>query len=287
MQLNRRDFLKISAPVTAMLVLGRVPALTGLTQNPPTTSARTAGKAVLCDISRCIGCRNCEGACKRHNRLPAVRTEASPYWDNPQDLGSNTWTIVKFARLKTSAGVWRFAKWQCMHCVQPTCVAVCPTTALYKTEEGPVLYDESRCIGCQYCVIACPFSIPRFDWGKERVVRKCTMCADRIADGLEPACVEICPAGALSFGGHEVLIAEANKAEAEGAYVYGNDEVGGTSWIYISDVPFDQLGFPAVSTDSYPQHSKAILGSQIATIVAGAAALGFYSLYLRRKRMVI
>jgi formate dehydrogenase iron-sulfur subunit len=108
---------------------------------------------------------------------------------------------------------------------------------------------------------------------------------DRIGDGLEPACVKTCPSGALSFDKREAVIAKANEAEAEGAYLYGRDEVGGTSWIYVSDVPFDELGFPAVGTESYPSHSTGIWGSQIATIVVGAAALGLYSLYIRRKRI--
>ena len=243
-------------------------------------------KAILVDLRKCMGCRGCQVACKQWNELPAVSTEQGGTYENPPDLSPDTWTVVKFREIgENGTFKWVFSKWQCMHCLQPACVTVCPTEALYKTEEGPVLYDENRCIGCQYCRTACPFSIPRFDWEKERVVRKCVMCADRIENGLEPACVKTCPPGALSFGEREAAIAKANEAEAEGAYVYGRDEVGGTSWIYISDIPFDELKFPAVGTESYPSHSRVIWASQIATIVVGAAALGIYSLYLRRKKM--
>ena len=242
-------------------------------------------KAVLTDLRKCMGCRGCQVACKQWNELPAVETKQRGTYENPPDLSANTWTVIKFREIGENGRVkWLFSKWQCMHCVQPACVTVCPTSALYKTEEGPVLYDESRCIGCQYCVTACPFSIPRFDWEKERMVRKCTSCIDRITNGLEPACATTCPPGVLSFGEREAIIAKANEAEAKGAYVYGRDEAGGTSRLYISDVPFDERGFPAVGTASYPSHSGAIWGSQFATVVVAAAALGLYSVYLRRKK---
>ena len=244
-------------------------------------------KAVLLDLRKCMGCRACQVACKQWNELEAEETTNRGTYENPPDLSAKTWTVVKFREIGENGSLkWIFSKWQCMHCIQPACVTVCPTAALYKTEEGPVLYDKSRCIGCAYCVAACPFSIPRFDWEEERIVRKCTMCIDRIANGLEPACVKTCPPGALEFGEREVVIAKVNQAEAGGAYVYGKDEVGGTSWIYLSDVPFDEAGFPTVGTVSYPSHSAAIWGSQIATIAVGAVALGFYSLYLKRKKMM-
>ncbi len=243
-------------------------------------------KGVLVDLRKCIGCRGCQVACKQWNELSAEHTTQRGTYENPPDLSGSTWTVVKFREIGENGTLkWLFSKWQCMHCLQPTCVTVCPTEALYKTEEGPVLYDEGRCIGCRYCVTACPFSVPRFDWEERRIVTKCTMCMDRIANGLEPACVKTCPTGALSFSEREAIIAKANEVEARGASVYGRDEVGGTSWIYISDVPFDELGFPAVGTESYPSHSRAIWGSQIATIVVGVTALGLYSLYLRRKKM--
>ena len=242
-------------------------------------------KGVLVDLRKCMGCRGCQVACKQWNELSGVSTWNWGTYENPPDLSPNTWSLIKFREIGENGSVkWLFNKWQCMHCVKPACVTVCPTSALYKTEEGPVLYDESRCIGCQYCRIACPFSIPRFDW-ETNVVRKCTLCMDRIADGLEPACVKTCPSGALSFDEREEVIAKANEAEAQGAYIYGRDEVGGTSWIYVSDVPFDKLGFPSVGTESYPEHSGTIWVSQMATVAVGAAALAIYSLYLRRKKM--
>jgi len=241
-----------------------------------------------------MGCRGCQAACKQWNEtdefIPTVENGVEAHnwgsYENPPDLSAKTWTVVKFREIGENGSLkWIFSKWQCMHCIQPACVTVCPTAALHKAEEGPVLYDKSRCIGCAYCITACPFSIPRFDWEREKMIKKCTMCVDRIGNGLEPACVKTCPPGALEFGERETMIAKVNQAEAGGAYVYGKDEVGGTSWIYLSDVPFDECGFPTVGTTSYPSHSAGIWGSQLATIAVGAAALGYYSLYLRRKKM--
>ena len=277
MELSRKDFLKLSIPATGLLILGGVPLLNpGLVKASQTSSLKGSRQAVLYDCTKCIGCRACETACRRWNKLPPE--------SKPLDLSPSSWTVVKFNQIEVNGTVTRLpSKWQCMHCINPTCVTVCPVQALYKTEEGPVLYDENRCIGCQYCVTACPFSIPRFDWGRKRMIKKCTMCADRIANGLETACVEVCPTHALTFGERQPIIAKAEEAQAKGAYVYGKEEAGGTSWIYISDVPFDERGFPTVKTESYRAHSKKIWGSQSGTVAVAALALGVYSIFLRRK----
>ena len=277
MQQSRKDFLKLSVLATGLFVLGRAPiSEMALAQTSPTPSPKTVTMAVLFDVSKCNGCRACETTCRKWYKLPPE--------PEPTDLSPRSLTVVKSTQIEGNAGVnWLYSKWQCMHCVNPTCVTVCPTGALYKTEEGPVLYDEARCIGCEYCVTACPFHIPRFDWERERMVKKCTFCVDRIENGLEPACVEICKQQALTFGERQTIIAKAKEAEAKGAYVYGVNEVGGTSWIYVSDVPFDELGFPAVGTESYPQHSLGIWLSQIATMGVGIPLIWGLSWCLRRK----
>lgn len=241
-------------------------------------------RAMLVDLRKCMACRGCQVACKQWNELEGEETVNHGSYENPPDLSAETWTLIKFKELEKNGRLqWLFSRWGCMHCLHPACVTVCPTGALYKTEEGPVLYDESACVGCQYCISACPFSIPRFDWKKEKMVRKCTECPSRIVNGLAPACATTCPTKALSFDDRESILDIAHEAEAKGAYVYGRDEVGGTSWIYVSDVPFDELGFPDVGTVSYPSHSMAIWGSQFTTVAVGTLALGLYSMYVKRR----
>lgn len=277
MQLNRKDFLKLSVPATGLFCIA-TPPLSGLKlpQVFPTISNNTVAKAVLLDTSKCVGCLDCVTACQKWNKLTPEL--------NPQDFSPVSWTLVK-SRPKTTGNEndFLYSKWQCMHCVQPTCTAVCPVGALSKTEDGPVLYDKTRCIGCEYCVTACPFHAPRFDNGENRVVDKCTMCADRLANGLEPACVEICKYHALAFGRRDAIIAKANEAESQGAYVYGRNEVGGTSWIYVSAVPFRERGFPEVGQISYPDRSRGMWISQIVTMVVGVALIWAMSWYMRRR----
>jgi formate dehydrogenase iron-sulfur subunit len=205
-------------------------------------------KAVVVDLRRCIGCRACQVACKRWNSRQFEPTELNAEigkeWTNPRDLSPNTFTYMRFR--ETGSGEdfqWHFAKVQCQHCLEPGCVSVCPTGALYKTEEGPVLYDKDLCIQCLFCVNFCPFQVPRFN-SEERIIEKCTFCAERLNEGLEPACVAACPSDALTIWDYDEMLEKVNEAEAEGAYVYGRDEVGGTSWVYISSVPVTDLGFP-------------------------------------------
>jgi len=190
-------------------------------------------KGLLIDITKCIGCRSCEAACKIQNKLPE---------NNDTDLTATTYT-------KVMERGDRFVRKMCRHCQTPTCVSVCPVGALQKTNYGPVIYDETKCIGCRYCMAACPFQIPRYEWTSAFPrVRKCIMCKDRVAQGLQTACAEACPTGATQFGEREELIQEAwNRIRQEpGKYVkqiYGLSDVGGTGVLFISDVSFEKLGF--------------------------------------------
>lgn len=277
MLLSRKEFLKLSVPATGLFVFSGVPiSEPDMAQASSTLTRKTTSKAVLFDASKCTGCRACETVCRNLNKLPPE--------PKPIDLSPRSLTVVKSTQIEENGEVkWLHSKWQCMHCINPTCVTVCPTKALYKTEEGPVLYDEAGCIGCEYCVVACPFHVPRFDLEGNRVVKKCTFCVDRLENGLEPACVEICKQQALTFGERQVVLGKAKEAEAKGAHVYGVNEVGGTSWIYVSDVPFDKRGFPCVGTVSYREHSLGIWFSQIATMAVGVTLIWGFSWYLRRR----
>lgn len=190
-------------------------------------------KAMLIDLTLCVGCNACQEACKTANGLAEGEEKR---------LSATAYTA-----LEEHDGV--YVRRMCQHCVEPTCVSVCPVGAFVKTEEGPVLYDEEKCIGCRYCMQACPFQVPRYEWRSTFPrVRKCVFCDSRITQGLQPACAEACPAGATKFGDRDDLIQEAlDRMKADpGKYVsriYGRHEVGGTSILYITSVPFEQLGF--------------------------------------------
>jgi formate dehydrogenase iron-sulfur subunit len=208
---------------------------------------------------------SCVAACKETNGLPQ---------NEETELSANSFNVVQ-----SHAGV--FVRRFCMHCQDPTCASVCPVGAFKKTAAGPVVYDADRCIGCRYCMMACPFSIPRYEWKLALPrVRKCTMCAPRQAQGLQPACVEACPVQASIFGERQELLTEAKSRLRENPsgyfqHIYGEHEAGGTSVLYLSAVPFEALGLPAnVPHDPLPTLTYRVL-SKIPTVVsAGAALLG-------------
>ncbi|HUJ28859.1 MAG TPA: 4Fe-4S dicluster domain-containing protein [Myxococcales bacterium] len=201
-------------------------------------------KAVLVDLTRCIGCRSCQVSCKAWNGNEGEKTSASATYTNPPAIDEHTFTQVRFVE---HAAAWSFVKSQCMHCLDPACASACPPAALKKTAEGPVTYDYDRCVGCRYCMMACPFGSIGYEWEKVAPrVRKCTFCVDRAAEGQKPACVKACPTGALTYGDRDKLLDEAERRLATGRYVqhvFGKEEAGGTSWLYISAVPFETLGF--------------------------------------------
>jgi formate dehydrogenase iron-sulfur subunit len=248
-------------------------------------------KAVLCDSVKCIGCRACQVACKQWNELPHDKTKNWGSLENPKILNAKSFTKMHFVETEEAGKLqWTFVKIQCMHCDEPACVTACPIKALRKTKEGPVIYDDSKCFGCRYCMVSCPFHTPNYQWDSTLPwVRKCTFCADRQKAGLKPACVTTCPTGALTFGDREELIVEAREriAAAPDKYVdhiYGEKELGGTSWVYLSPIPFEKLGFEKFGSDPVPKNAERAM-KLVPPVLVGVAAVcaGLYWVIQRRE----
>jgi formate dehydrogenase iron-sulfur subunit len=240
MKLSRRTMLKLGAAAGATSLAGR-PARAEAAARP------ADARAVLVDTTRCIGCRACEAACAEANNLAGPPGPgASDIFEARRTTGTRTFTVVN----RVSASPERFVKTQCMHCVEPGCATACPARALEKTAAGPVVYHPERCLGCRYCMLSCPFDVPKYEYeSPSPYVKKCEFCAERQAQGLEPACTSVCPTGALTFGTRAALLDEARRRiyQNPGQYVtqiYGEKEAGGTSWLYITDVPLERLGLP-------------------------------------------
>ncbi|MGQ9682896.1 MAG: 4Fe-4S dicluster domain-containing protein [Anaerolineae bacterium] len=212
-------------------------------------------KAMLIDATLCTACRGCQVACKQWNDLPGEKTTNIGSYQNPLRLSAYTWTHIQMREVEMEGKLhWTFLKRQCMHCLHPACVSACPVGAMQQTPEGIVRYNDERCIGCRYCMTACPFRIPRFEWDKPLGhIRKCHFCFDRRASGQIPACVKTCPSGALAFGERDELIAAAEarlraRPDKYVQHIYGKEEGGGTHVLILAGVPFEYLGLPTLGT---------------------------------------
>jgi len=203
---------------------------------------------VLFDIGLCIGCRRCEAECNTVNDLPAPDQPFTDLavLDNPRRTTPKAYTVVnRYDGSKSPL----YRKIQCNHCLEPACASVCFVKAFTKTKEGAVTYDASVCVGCRYCMIACPYEIPTYEYDRalDPRVRKCTMCHPRILQGLLPGCVDACPTESLSFGKRKDLLRIARERirrypDRYVDHIYGEHEMGGSSWLYLSSVPFKALG---------------------------------------------
>jgi formate dehydrogenase iron-sulfur subunit len=194
-------------------------------------------KALLYDATLCIDCKQCEKACANENHL---RYDDATAAESIQS--DHKFTVVLSKNDK-------YMRRLCMNCNDPACVSVCPVAALRKTEAGPVTYDADRCMGCRYCMAACPFGVPKYEWNKLAPrIRKCTLCSSRVQQGKATACAEACPTGATKFGDRDELLAEAQKRVRDNPqnyvnHIYGVNEVGGSSVLLLSSVPFEQFGY--------------------------------------------
>jgi len=257
MSMQRRSFLKVAGAAGALAAGGQARAAFG---DPP--GAEENG--VLVDTTLCVGCRGCEAACAEANALPEPPS-GDAVLASLRKTSETSLTVVN--RFEGPGAEPRYAKRQCMHCVEPACASACPVRALDKKPGGPVAYHKERCMGCRYCLVACPFEIPKYEYQKAiPTVRKCTFCAARQAEGKAPACTSVCPSGALTFGKRGDLVLEAKRRVfAQGSryvpHVYGEHEAGGTNWLYISDVDFARMDMKVTVADaSYPQLVKGALG---------------------------
>ncbi len=223
--------------------------------------------AILTDTTKCVGCQKCVKACVETNKtgdpVPYIRA-------HPDGLSGTRWTSVLRVR-DEEQGISRFVRKQCLHCVEASCVSACLVGAMQKQDNGPVIYDADRCIGCRYCMVACPYKIPRSQWDTWMpFINKCIMCYERLEEGKPPACTAACPYGATIFGTREELLAEAKHRIAKEPDLYidrvwGEHEFGGTNVFYVSDVSLEDLGFPKelneANTISIPEKNWPIVSA--------------------------
>jgi formate dehydrogenase iron-sulfur subunit len=214
--------------------------------------------SILVDVTKCTGCEKCVDACIDVNKLN--KTKADYDRATAKDgLSDNRFLSI----VEVEQG--HFARKSCMHCLEPSCVSACLVGGLTKTENGAIVYDPDKCIGCRYCMLSCPFSIPRYQWDKPSpYIKKCQMCYDKLEDGGKPACVEACPSNAIVFGDRKQLLAKAKSIIRKDPskyidHVWGEKEFGGTSLLYISDVDLAEIGWPEKSTTSIPELTEPLI----------------------------
>lgn len=261
--LDRRTFIKQT------LALGT--GLAGLSTDAeagPKHELSPDRMGVLVDTTACIGCRNCEWACATAHGLPAGPLESyedKTVFQAPRRPDDKALTVVNLCENAKSPATPYGVKVQCMHCDHPACLSACIVGAISKREDGSVVWDTGKCIGCRYCMIACPFQIPAFEYGKalQGRIMKCDFCSERRADGGLPACVERCPVEALTYGRREDLVRVAKDRvkrapERYVNHVYGELEVGGTSWLYLAGRDFTDLKFPKLGKNPAPGVSESI-----------------------------
>lgn len=306
MSLDRRQFLKgvLAGGATLAAAHPQVAEARGNLTMPP------KAMGLLFDSTLCIGCKACVAACKESNGLPPEFSDAHDVWDTPLDLSGKTKNVIKMYRHGTALAKdaevdgYAFIKHSCLHCVDPSCVSACPVSAMKKDPvTGIVSYDEKDCIGCRYCVVACPFSAPRFEYDTPfPMIVKCELCNHLKAGDkyLYSACAQVCPTGATIFGPTADLLQEAKRRlalepgtttlyprgrvgsddvhEAKVAryvrHVYGETELGGTQVLKIAAVPMEKLGMPTLPERSFASVSETMQHTLYGYLIAPAVVLG-------------
>ena len=308
MALKRRTFLKTAAGTGAALATAAVASAPEPAQARPNKTMPPQAVGLLYDSTLCVGCKACVAGCKQANDLPPDFNTVDELWDAPLDIGPKTFNVIKLYADGTADhkdqenNGFAFIKKSCMHCVDPSCVSVCPVSAMTKQPQtGIVQYDPDICIGCRYCVASCPFGVPQseFDTPTPKI-KKCEMCRHRQAEGKIPACAEVCPTGATLFGPITALSAEIERRRAMTAgepnqferrivgsgdtherpaaqyvdHVYGETEVGGTQFRHMAGVPFSKLGYPDLRQQSFASESETIQHTLYKGMIAPAVVLG-------------
>jgi formate dehydrogenase iron-sulfur subunit len=290
MGISRRKFLKSITAASGAGLVGK----SRLAKGAGEFSGYPDRFGALTDLTRCVGCRTCEAACNEINGMPPPKVpfDDQSVFEEIRRPTENAFTVVnRFPNPKPGEPPV-FVKIQCRHCDEPACASACLVKAFTKTPEGAVTYNKGVCIGCRYCMTACPFSVPAYEYNDplSPEIKKCTMCYDtRISKGGIPACMEACPMEVMTFGKRSDLIQLARKRiiDNPGRYVnhiYGEREVGGTCWLYISGVPFEKLGFSMdLDTKPYPELTRGFFSLISASLIIGPALLGGFYMFAQHR----
>lgn len=263
MTIKRRDFLKLAGVSGVGLVSGA-----SLKANTAEQDGEFMG--MLIDTTMCGGCRSCEIACNEKNKLPEpeIPLDDESVFESLRDTNPDAFVVVNKYPNEKDPDWPVFRRRQCMHCNQPACASACLVKALEKTRKGPIIYDKNKCMGCRYCMISCPFDVPKFNYDSPApTIRKCSFCYDRQKEGKIPACAEACPTGATQFGTRRELMEIAKERiytnpDQYVPHIYGEHEVGGTGWLYLSSVPFEKIGFRTdLGKTAYPELTSGFLSS--------------------------
>ncbi len=236
---------------------------------------------ILFDVTLCVGCGSCYKKCKEVNSLPQANNDFLK-----DHLSNNTYTVVEqYDKLYTRK--------LCMHCNEPACASVCLVGAIKKSPTGAVVYDGDKCIGCRYCMQACPHKVPRYEWSSTKPrIRKCIMCNNRVQEGKLPGCAEICPTEATLFGNIDKLIEVAknrlkDNPEKYYQHIYGLEEAGGSHVLIISPVPFEQLGYVSkLPKESMPEFTMRAMEKIPSVVVGGGVFLSAMYWLTKRKNQI-
>ena len=304
MSIHRRDFLKSAVGSGLLLAAGATTSQAAVQE--PDLPPQALG--ILYDSNLCIGCQACMKACKKANDMPPEHAGVNQTWDNPLDLSAKTLNIIKMYQHGNQVA---FIKRQCLHCLEPSCAAACPVSALRKDPQtGVVTYNKDACIGCRYCQVACPYNVPKFEWDDPfPQIQKCQLCDHLYEQGRYAACCEACPTGASLFGPVDKLMEEAkrrllmqpghfyefplnhiekgsstrHRAKTYIDHIYGAEELGGTQVMFLAGTDFQKLGLPEVKKTSYVSELEGISKGLYKYLFYPAVALGGL-LYVVNKR---